>query len=175
MEAQFFGHLRADHVEGKWWKLMEPLGFYSAKYDVTVCTPKDFVLDFASVPRLPFAYLIAGNTGNWEATIHDVIYRYGLLSRWKGDQIFCEGGRVRSNMRENQEMLYRYGRWVRTTAMTSMVVALGWTSYASVEGCLDYRHKKTCGRNCEECDNYYPKWKYCAIPGYVENIIELHS
>jgi len=174
MNSHFIGHLSADHIEGKWWRLIEPLGFYSERHALTICAPAGFVTDFASVPRLPLAWLIAGGCGHWEAVIHDPMYRFGLPVRSCADQIFFECGRVRSAMRENQKRLARAGRFVRTSLMTAAVATLGWIDYAPVPGCLDYRHKDRCDRHCQACDSFYPDWPACIMIGYVPHILERH-
>lgn len=177
MKSQFFGTLSADHIEGKWWKLTKPLGYYSESLDITICGPIGFVTDFSSVPRLPFAYWLAGGTGNWESIPHDVGYRYGLIDRWKLDYMFYESGRVRTSMRKKQSLLLNTFRWVRTTGMTVTVMLFGWASFNSKPGCLDYREK--CNQKClidpNKCENYYKNWRECILPGYRPDIIELHG
>jgi len=178
MESQFFGTLCADHIEGKWWRLREPLGFYSRRYNLTICAPAGFVTDFASVPRLPLAYLFAGGTGHWEAVIHDLMYRWGMPARSTADQIFYECGRVRAALRRNQGMWHRCGRLVRTTMMTGAVVLAGWINHSPEAGCLDYRQAKKCGRDCcaaAVCENFYPAWPMCINPGFVPDILQGHK
>lgn len=51
------------------------------------CVPQGFETDFASVPRLPFAYLLAGNTSHEAAVIHDWMYADGF-KRPYADQVF---------------------------------------------------------------------------------------
>jgi hypothetical protein len=175
MKSHFIGTLKADHIEGKWWRLREPLAFYSARYMLTICAPAGFVTDFASVPRLPLAWLIAGGTGHWEAVIHDAMYRFGLPCRSAADQIFFECGRVRSGMRENQGWFHRAGRLIRTTLMTGAVSLLGCAGYDPVPGCLDYRDKRRCGRLCKGCSRFYPRWSECVLLGYAGGILSGHK
>lgn len=177
MKSQFIGDLDARHIEGPWWRLLSPFGFYSAEFDITVCAPPGFVTDFSSVPRLPVAYWLTGGTGNQESVPHDVGYRW-FSERLMFDMMFCEGGRVRSNERENQHWLYRSGRWIRTSGMTCAVVSIGWAVKTSLPGCLDYRHRKECkieGYNCAFCENYYPSWMFCKMVGYQPDILKLHA
>jgi hypothetical protein len=58
---------------------------------VEIIIPADFVTDFASVPRLPFAYLLYGGIGNRAGVVHDALY-----SAWKRIQVFTliEGVKV---------------------------------------------------------------------------------
>lgn len=173
--AQFFGTLQTEHIEGKWNRLLSGLAFYSADQDVTIYTPPGFVTDFASVPRIPGAYLLAGNTGQWEATGHDMGYRWNQLTRKAHDRIFLEAGRVRSAMREKQDWYLRAGRGIRSSGMYFFVRACGWGAYDPIPGCLDYRCKNACGRNCITCDLYYPLWQTCVVPGCVPDIAWVHE
>lgn len=174
MKSQFIGELNARHIEGKWWQIKTPFGYYSAKYNITICTPPGFVLDFASVPRLPLAYIVAGGTANQESAIHDLLCRF-FDDRFMSDIIFFESGRVRSRERTNQTRLYRSGRLIRTSLMTTFVVAFGLLAHNPLPGCLDYRNHKTCGEKCFECENYYPAWFLCKMDGYKPEILDIHG
>ena len=169
MKSEFLTSLSADHLEGKWWRIRSPLVYYSESIDTTITVPEGFVLDFASVPRLPLAYMLFGNTKHWEAAVHDLNYRWGIVGRITSDIIFHESMAVRSRMRENQSRLYRFGRFLRRNIMTSVVIIGGVFSAKSLPGCLDYRNLKECenqGYPCKTCENYYPNWEACYLPGY---------
>lgn len=143
-KAQFFTSLSSNHLEGKWWEISQPLAFYSASLDKTILTPRRAVTDFASVPRLPLAYLFTGNTAHWESTLHDVPgYRWGNLTRREADILFHEAAVVRSQMRTNQAGVYKVGRFARRNVMSAMVVGFGWVAYKNYPGCLDYRKAKS--------------------------------
>jgi hypothetical protein len=76
-------------------RLLAPLGFYSQILDCEIWAPADFRTDYASVPRLPFAYLVVGGKGRKAAVIHDWLYSGGLvngrrLTRKECDQVFAE-------------------------------------------------------------------------------------
>jgi hypothetical protein len=175
MKSHFINSLtNLDHLEGKWFKANNSLAFYSAKYDLTICSPPGIVIDFSSVPRIPFAYWIAGNTNHWEAVIHDTMYRF-FYERVIADLIFFEASKLRSAMRENQTWLHRTGRFVRSSLMTATVLSVGWIDYDPLPGCLDYRKKKTCGRKCLECGNYYYAWSLCKMDGHRPEILDIHG
>jgi hypothetical protein len=57
------------------WELHEMLSWCNGIYSVVV--PVGFQCDFASVPRLPVAYLLVGGMGEIAGTIHDYLYREG--------------------------------------------------------------------------------------------------
>jgi hypothetical protein len=137
MNSQFFGNLDARHFEGPWDRLLAPFAFYDAVYNVTICAPTGFVLDYSSVPRIPLAYWIAGNTGKWESVPHDIGYRFGFLTQKQIDYIFYHAALVRSDMRENQSSLHRFGRRIRSDLMLGAVRCAGWSSFNTAPGCLD--------------------------------------
>lgn len=78
-----------DESGGGMWELSEPLVYYSTLYDTTVTVPTGFRTDFASVPRLPLAYLLAGDTAHRPATVHDYLCRTDY-PRDRADRIFLE-------------------------------------------------------------------------------------
>lgn len=50
--------------------------------------PAGYETDFASVPRLPLAYLVAGNTAHKAALLHDYLYASGEHPRAWCDAVF---------------------------------------------------------------------------------------
>jgi len=74
------------------WRLLEPLVFYSELVGDLVTVPADFETDFASVPRLPYTYMLAGDTAHAAATVHDWLYHGGMpgVRRATADEIFFE-------------------------------------------------------------------------------------
>lgn len=75
-------------AEGKW-RLHDELAFNS-RHIGYVFVPVGFETDFASVPRLPVAYLLAGGIGDKAAVIHDYLYRTvpHPCSRKLADEVF---------------------------------------------------------------------------------------
>jgi hypothetical protein len=72
------------------WELGGPLNYQSVKCGAIVDVPAGFVTDFASVPRLPFAYLLVGNIAHRPAVVHDFLYQTHWTSKRKADHIFLE-------------------------------------------------------------------------------------
>ncbi len=61
-----------EHLNG--WRVESPLVFFSeTQGEITV--PVGFLTDFASVPRLPFAYLFFGDRAHAAAVVHDWLCR----------------------------------------------------------------------------------------------------
>jgi hypothetical protein len=78
--SKFLTHLEVELVddtehEGRGsWKLLRPLRYESDVAGATIEVPSGFITDFASVPRLPVTYALAGDTAHGAATIHDFLY-----------------------------------------------------------------------------------------------------
>ena len=72
------------------WELCERL-IYWINDEIPVIVPKGFQTDFASVPRVPLAYLFCGDTCHEAATVHDYLYRKDCvpnLSKEEADLTF---------------------------------------------------------------------------------------
>jgi hypothetical protein len=85
-----------------------------------IVIPVGFQTDLASVPRVPLAYLLCGNTASIPAIVHDYLYRKDAvpcLERKQCDQIFLEA------MEETGE------GWLRRKIMYRIVRLFGWGSY----------------------------------------------
>lgn len=86
----FIGHLSVERLESGEWVLLAPLEYASKRHGMTVTVPQGFTTDFASVPRLPFAYALFGDRGHKAAVIHDYLYATKSVSRSVADSIFKE-------------------------------------------------------------------------------------
>ena len=84
----FRTRLHLDLLSDKDYALLSPLEFKSTYGYIIV--PKGFVTDFASVPRIPFVYLIFANRGKKAAVVHDYLYRTGWRTRYKADNVYME-------------------------------------------------------------------------------------
>jgi hypothetical protein len=58
------------------WKVVAPFKYQSDILGKTIQIEPDFLTDFASVPRIPFAYWIFGDTSHESAVIHDWLYHH---------------------------------------------------------------------------------------------------
>ena len=92
--SKFEGDLRVKYIgrtEGRsQWMLTKPFGYTSDKYDTSIMVPEGFVTDFASVPRMPLTWLLAGGIGQKSAVIHDYMYVNALKTRKLADAMFYE-------------------------------------------------------------------------------------
>jgi hypothetical protein len=72
------------------WMLTAPFVYYSSLLRREVEAPFGFVHDFASVPRLPLMYSMAGNRYHRPAVIHDYLCRMRRVKRELVDRVFLE-------------------------------------------------------------------------------------
>jgi hypothetical protein len=76
-----------------------------------VVVPKDFITDFASVPRLPMFFLMAGGKGKRAAVVHDWLYTVGTahpgtITRLQADQVLLEAMLASGYARVTAGMFY---------------------------------------------------------------------
>lgn len=90
MLPTFPRRLRVEEIDDSHWRLLEDFAYDSAVAGARIIVPAGFVTDFASVPRVPVAYWLAGDTAHAAAVIHDYLYTTGLLSKAVADSIFYE-------------------------------------------------------------------------------------
>lgn len=91
MTAGFIGaDISASRQADGTWTLNRALRYHSDVTNKTYTVPRHFNTDFASVPRLPVAYYLAGNTAHQAAVVHDWLYRTGAEPRTVCDAIFRE-------------------------------------------------------------------------------------
>lgn len=94
--SRFLTPLRLERIEDKskdgrgTWLLLDPLVYESDLGGIIVEAPRGFVTDLASVPRIPFAYLLTGGIGHAAAVVHDCLYTTHATTREMADDIFYE-------------------------------------------------------------------------------------
>ena len=77
------------------WKLVNPLLYQSVIFNGVTTAPQNFKTDFASVPRVPIAYMLFGDRAHREAVIHDFLYQTHLVKKHTADRIFLEAMKLR--------------------------------------------------------------------------------
>jgi hypothetical protein len=89
---KFLTDLKVELVAGSdsKWVVLDPLIYSSDVYEHVVIVPEGFVTDFASVPRLPFAYMLMGGCANEAAVVHDYLYSTGTVPKEVADSVFLE-------------------------------------------------------------------------------------
>ena len=98
------------------WKLLNDFCYKSDLLGKIVCVPKGFSTDFASVPRIPVAYWLTGNTAHEAAVIHDFLYKnHAFVNNKKSlaDNVFLEAMRVINDPKDDwkRRMMYRSVLW----------------------------------------------------------------
>ncbi len=97
---------------GKFWKLLSPLIFESDEFG-EIIVPKDFLTNFASVPRIPIIYALFGNTSHSSATLHDFLYsKHTNFARETADRLFIDAMKSRK-----QSKWRRYPMWFAVRAL----------------------------------------------------------
>lgn len=82
----FLNPLSAREIGEGVWQLLH--AFYVMVCDQEIIVPPMFTTDFASVPRLPFAYALFGGLGNRAAVLHDYLYSERKFDRETCDKVF---------------------------------------------------------------------------------------
>ena len=80
------------------WVLDAPLVYESDLLKCKVTVPIGFQTDFASVPKVPIAYMLFGDRAHREAVIHDYLYRSDsvpVVARKQADDVFYEAMKLR--------------------------------------------------------------------------------
>jgi len=80
------------------WVLQKPLVYYSNLLKTQIAIPAGFETDLASVPRMPFVYLLWGGKAHREGVLHDYLYRCDsnpIISFTKANSVFLEAMKSR--------------------------------------------------------------------------------
>ena len=112
----FLTPLNVSQINDGEWLLLSDLVYRSDILGV-ITVPLGFVTDFASVPRLPGAYWLAGGKATKEAVIHDYLYRTRTGTRAQADAVFLEAMELNGQA--------RWRRWL----MWAGVRLFGWKAY----------------------------------------------
>jgi hypothetical protein len=91
------------------WQLTSPL-MYCADDGTVYAVPAGFETDFASVPRLPLAYFLAGDTAHMSAVLHDYLCRElfaaGEMTGRRAAELFREAMRSEGVPGWRRELMY---------------------------------------------------------------------
>lgn len=99
-----------DPVEGQTsrslWKTISIFGYASPVAKQIIIVPRDFVTDFASVPRLPLVWEKFGGKFHRSALVHDYLYQSGVLPRRTADQVLREAAMTEGLCKEDADAVY---------------------------------------------------------------------
>ena len=87
---QFRTWLDVRQVDEENWEHLGEYIFDSAVFGGRIIVPKGRLTDFASVPRAPITYMVAGGRANGPAAIHDYLYSDQFCTREVADKVFME-------------------------------------------------------------------------------------
>jgi hypothetical protein len=90
----FNDKLQVEEVDETHWRLLRSFTYDSAVAGARIIVPNGFVTDFASVPRVPVAFWLFGDTAKSAAVIHDYLYTTGLFPKATADNVFYEAMRA---------------------------------------------------------------------------------
>lgn len=76
------------------WELVAALVYESDVAASTITVPKGFRTDYASVPRVPIAFMLTGDTAHSAAVVHDWLYSTHEVERAIADQVLYEAAIV---------------------------------------------------------------------------------
>ena len=98
MTALFLTCLDVELIEDKVWCLTKDL-IYQSDIVGRIVIPAGFITDFASVPRVPIAFMAWGDRVHREAVVHDFLYRRDCpvdVPREVADRVFLEAMECRN-------------------------------------------------------------------------------
>jgi hypothetical protein len=110
---RFVTMLHVTQTDRDRWTLQAPL-IYESEIIGYVRVPAGFVTDFASVPRLPLMYMLAGGKATAPSVVHDYLYSTREVSRRTADAVFHEATRVSGHGAFTASLMWagvRMGGW----------------------------------------------------------------
>lgn len=103
--SHFVNALAISEISRGTWSLLAPL-HYVSDIGGAIVVPEGFITDLASVPRLPFAYLLTGGKANAAAVVHDWLYSTRKFDRATADAIFKEAIRASGHGWFTQQLMW---------------------------------------------------------------------
>lgn len=84
----------ADYLDDGQWELLAGLVYQSDVAARTFTAPAGFITKFASMPRIPIVYELAGDTASNAVTVHDYLYSTHIVPRSVADAVSREASDV---------------------------------------------------------------------------------
>jgi hypothetical protein len=76
------------------WRLTAPLVYQSDVAGRVFVVPEGFETDFASVPRIPVAFLLTADSAHEASVVHDYAYSTHIVDRETADAVLREASAV---------------------------------------------------------------------------------
>lgn len=107
-DPRFLDPLELEYIDGKNYRVTQAFDYHTDVYPlVAVQVPKNFLTDFASVPRLMWNILPPTGMYGKAAVIHDYLYRTkGVATRAEADAVFLEAMTALGVTRATRETMY---------------------------------------------------------------------
>ena len=86
--------LKVEELDDTHWKLLAEFVYDSDVAHARIVVPAGFITDFASVPRVPVAFWLTGDTAHMAAVVHDYLYTTAIFPKTIADSVFYEAMRV---------------------------------------------------------------------------------
>lgn len=105
-QVRFLSTLVVSEVTDQTWRLVEPLRF--SVDDVLYMVEAGFISDFASVPRVPIAFWLFGDTAHRPACCHDWFYSGRVkVSRRFADEVLLAAMKADGESWWRRQAMYR--------------------------------------------------------------------
>lgn len=104
--SKFLTELDGRWLDDKRFMLLADLVYESDLLKDTLTVQKGFVTDFASVPRVPIAYMLFGDRAHHESVPHDFIYQTHKFPKKIADSIFLEAMTARNKPLYVRQAMY---------------------------------------------------------------------
>lgn len=72
------------------YRLQSPLIYQSDVAGIVITVPTGFITDLASIPRLPFIYILLAKVADLPGVVHDFLYSTGTVPRAMADKVLRE-------------------------------------------------------------------------------------
>lgn len=117
VRAVFQSRLKVEQVDDSHWRLLvEELKYDSDVAGCRIIVPVGFVTDFASVPRVPVAFWLFGDTAQSAAVVHDWLYTTDIFPKDTADSVFLEAMLASGMSRWRAYPMYLGVRWFGAAA-----------------------------------------------------------
>jgi hypothetical protein len=108
---RFLDRLRLEELGPNRWRTLAECRFDSAVLGARIIVPEGFETDLSSVPRVPVAFWLAGDTARKSSLVHDFLYDRHLGGRQIADDVFFEAMRCEGVSAGLAALIYRAVRW----------------------------------------------------------------
>lgn len=89
------------------WRVLNPFSYYSDILGREITVEVGFLTDYASVPRIPIAYWLCGDTAHLPAVLHDwLFHNHHICDEHTANRVLLEAMHVNGEPNWRAEMIY---------------------------------------------------------------------